>query len=452
MDQSRRMKHLMRRCLRDQSAGVALVFAISVLPVIGVIGIAVDFGLATQAKTQLNLAADAAALAAAKGAADAFTAGKSVAEAQTAGRTAGLEWFNSQAGTVLGTTLQPPVVTWLPTPDPVFSPQVTFQGTVKPYFASLFGINTIALGGSSTAIITTNAYVSVTFLLDNSSSMLIAATQGGVNTMVAATPYPDKKSRDAVPRGLGQVQCAYACHWDKDNNDYYGLALDAQNGGKNRITLRLDVLTQAAENAIQKMRDQRKIDNQFSVAVYTFRRHLNLVYPDNTDLVSGKAAAGGVQVPLVSDNGDTDFPTVMTELVTASAKTSPAGDGSSTTKRRKALIIVTDGMADYYKDGKNDGRVIPDSEGPIKAADCAGMKSLKYSIYVLYTTYIATPTDLMLHFDPNLAPYVPSIVPALKSCASAPTNYAEASDPTAINTAMTQLLQSALSNSGRYTQ
>lgn len=444
------MKYLVRRCLRDQSAGVALVFALSAIPVIGVIGIAVDFGLATQAKAQLNLATDAAALAAAKGAADAFTAGKSVADAQTAGRAAGMEWFKSQAGVVLGTTLQPPEVKWLPPYGPMFTAQVTYQGTVKPYFAPIFGISTIALGGLSRATITTNAYVSVTFLLDNSSSMLIAATPGGINTMVAATPYPDKKSKDAVPRGLGQVQCAYACHWDAGNNDYYGIALS-----KN-VKLRLDVLTEAAVSAVQLMINQQKtknIDEQFSVAIYKFSRNLTLVYADDTDLDRGKIAAGTIKVPLISENGDTDFPIVMRELAEASAKTLPPGDGSSTTKRRKALIIVTDGMADYYTDRvKKTGRVIPESEGPIKAADCAGMKNLGYSIYVLYTTYIATPPDLMLRFDRSLAPYVSSIVPALKSCASAPTNYAEASDPNAINTAMMQLLQSALSNSGRYTQ
>ena len=451
------MKHLVRRCLKDHSAGVALLFALSALPVIGVIGIAIDFGLAAQAKTQLNLAADAAALAAAKGAADAFTAGNSVDKARAAGEAAGREWFRSQAGAVLGSTLQDPDVK-VPQPNGgVFTSQVTYQGTVRPYFAPIFGVSTIALGGASRATITTNAYVSVTFLLDNSSSMLIAATQDGINTMHRVTPYSNKQDQERVPRTLGKIrndwtaQCAYACHWDANNNDYYGLAL------KNDVRLRLDVLKEAAVSAVQMMIDQNNINhikNQYSVAIYKFARDLKAVYSEDTDLDKVKAAAGKIEIPLVSDNGDTDFPTIMGKLVNISSK---SGDGSSTTSRRKSLIIVTDGMADYYKDGKPDGRVIPTSEGPINPVDCDGMKKLGYSVYVLYTTYISSPPDLMLHFDRGLESYINgttkgAMVPSLQSCASAPTNYVEASDPTAINAAMKRLLQSALSNGGRYYQ
>lgn len=461
------MKHLARRCLGDHSAGVALLFALSALPVIGVIGIAIDFGLATQAKTQLNLAADAAALAAAKGAADAFTAGNSVDKARAAGEAAGREWFRSQAGTVLGSTLQDPDVK-VPQPNGgVFTSQVTYQGTVKPYFAPIFGVSTIALGGSSRATITTNAYVSVTFLLDNSSSMLIAATQDGINTMHKVTPYSNKQDQERVPRWLGRprvgqpnardnwtAQCAYACHWDANNNDYYGLAL------KNNVKLRLDVLKEAATSAVQLMIDQskiNKIDKQYSIAIYKFARDLTTVYPEDTDLDKANAALGDTRVPLVSDNGDTDFPTIMRKLGVLANNSSKPGDGSSTTSRRKSLIIVTDGMADYYKDGKPDGRVIPTSEGPINPVDCDGMKKIGYSVYVLYTTYISSPPDLMLHFDRDLEAYINgtakgAMVPSLQSCASAPTNYVEASDPTAINAAMKRLLQSALSNGGRYYQ
>ena len=74
-------------CLRDRSAAVALTFAISVLPVTLLIGVAIDLGFVTQSKSQLNAAADAAALAAATTAANGFTAGlpNYIALGQTAG-------------------------------------------------------------------------------------------------------------------------------------------------------------------------------------------------------------------------------------------------------------------------------------------------------------------------------------------------------------------------------
>ena len=129
-----------------------------------------------------------------------------------------------------------------------------------------------------------------------------------------------------------------------------------------------------------------------------------------------------------------------------------AGNGSSTASRKKALIIVTDGLVDYGS------RTTPTSKGPINPADCAAMKALGYNVYVLYTTYITTPANLVLPFDNiELLDFIngtksPAMAPSLQACASAPTNFAEASDPAAIDAAMTQMLQAALGNAGRYTQ
>ena len=446
--------NLVQRCLRDYSAGVALMFAVTALPMIGIIGVAIDFGLVTQARTQLNLATDAAAMAAAKAAADAFSAGQSVTTARAAGQTAGSEWFKSQAGTVFGATLQDPVVTVPPPNGGVFTSQVTYQGSVRPYFAPLFGVSSLALGGSSSATITTTAYVSVTFLLDNSSSMLIPATQAGVDKMNSLTPVSDQNAKNTVPDGLGNLQCAFACHWTSTSYsgysyDYYGLAR------YNNIQLRFDVLQTAVASAIGQMINQRKIDDQFSVGIYTFGNTLTQIYPANanqtssTNLTDGATAAQNIQTPVVPDQANTDFPAAMQLLAQAST---PAGNGSSAANRKKALIIVTDGLVDYGS------RTTPTSKGPINPADCAAMKNLGYNIYVLYTTYITTPSNLLLPFDNiDLLGYIngtasPAMTPSLQACASAPTNFAEASDPVAINTAMTQMLQAALNNGGRYTQ
>ena len=454
--------NFVRRCLRDQSASIALMFAVTAIPIIGIIGIAIDFGLVTQARTQLNLATDAAALAAAKGAADAFTANNQ-SDYIAAGQVAGLEWFKSQTGTVFGTTLQDPLVT-VTQSGAVFSSNVSYQGTVKPYFGPLFGVSKIGLSGLSSATITTPTYVSITFLLDNSSSMLVAATQDGVNKMTTLTPVSSDpnnpkgvkgkkgpKKPDDVPNTLGDKQCAFACHWDPNGNDYYGLAHD------NNIQLRFDVLQNAAVSAINQMIGQQKIDSQFALTVYTFDLGLTQIYPTDkgrstsTDLASGVTAVQNFETPVVKNDGNTNFPAVMQALASGSTA---AGDGWSAASRKKALIIVTDGLADYKP------RHIPDSEGPINPADCAAMKNLGYRVYVLYTTFVTSPLDAVLLNNHGLLPYLTDtngtgtspMALALKACASAPANFAQASDPAAITTAMSQLLQAALGNGGRYTQ
>jgi hypothetical protein len=268
-----------------------------------------------------------------------------------------------------------------------------------------------------------------------------------VNQLNAITPAYNKTL--SVPSGLGGLGCAFACHWDAGNKDYYGVARS------NNIQLRFDVLQTAVVAAINQMIAQQMIANQFSVSIYTFNTTLVQAYPANanqatsTDLPGAISAAQAITSPVVQDAANTDFPTIMNSLATVNTA---AGDGSTVTTRKKALIIVTDGLADYGS------RSTPTSKGPIDPANCTAMKNLGFNVYVLYTTYITTPSNLLLPFD-NIAllPYIngttsPAMATSLQSCASAPTNYAEASDPAAINTAMTQMLQAALGNGGRFTR
>jgi hypothetical protein len=207
--------------------------------------------------------------------------------------------------------------------------------------------------------------------------------------------------------------------------------------------------------AITEMINEELIASQFAVGIYTFGSTLTHIYPNSatqptsTDLMSGKLAAQAIQTPVGPDVANTYFPTVMASLAAANTA---AGDGSTQATPRKALIIVTDGLTDYG------ARTTPTSKGPIDPANCIAMKNLGYSVYVLYTTYITTPSNLLLPFDNiNLLPYIngtatPAMATSLKSCASAPSNYAEASDPAAIAAAMTQMLKSALGNGGRFTK
>jgi Flp pilus assembly protein TadG len=444
-----------RRCLRDRSAGVALMFAVSVFPITAVLGVAIDLGFITQSKAQLNAAADAAALAAATTAATAFTSG--MQNYIALGQAAGSQWFSSQGTAVMETTA-PTATVAVTQSGSVFVSTVNYSAIVTPYFSQLFGISTVPLSGLSSATISTQAYISVTFLLDNSSSMLIAATPAGVSNLNAWTPIgattpnnPSGLTASSVPSGLGGLQCAFACHWDANGNDYYGLAR------KNNIQLRFDVVQSAVAAAIGQMITLELIPSQFSVGIYTFGTPapnvLTKIYPANqtssTDLADGATAAAAIQSPVVIDVANTDFPTAMVQLAQASPA---AGDGSSTTSPKRALIIVTDGLADYGS------RSIPTTEGPINPANCAAMKALGYSVYVLYTTYITDPEALILVNNTALYNYITVAPPAtslmdtsLASCASAPSNYQKASSPAAIATAMTQLLQAALGNGGRFT-
>ena len=55
---------LLKRFARDRSANVTLLFGLSLIPMIGVAGLGVDYGIALSAKSKLDNAADTAAIAA----------------------------------------------------------------------------------------------------------------------------------------------------------------------------------------------------------------------------------------------------------------------------------------------------------------------------------------------------------------------------------------------------
>jgi Flp pilus assembly protein TadG len=450
-------RHAMSLWLSDRRGGVAVIFAASIFPVILLGGAAIDLGFITQATAQLNAAADSAALAAATTAANAFTSQQQ--NYLTLGKNAGNQFFTAQATTVMD-TIAPAASVVVTQSGSSFNATVTYTAAVSTYFAWLFGVVTVPVSGLSSSTISANAYVAVTFLLDNSSSMLIASTQAGVNFLNSVTPVgsstPNKPAGlsqatlNAVPgaNGLGGLQCAFACHWDANNNDYYGLAR------ANNVQLRFDVVQSALASAINEMVTLQAIPNQFAVGIYTFNNTLTKIYPSSpnqttsTDLSDGITAAQAMSSPVVPDAANTNFPAIMASLASASTA---AGDGSSPTSPKKALIIVTDGLADYGS------RSIPTTEGPLNPANCTAMKNLGYNVYVLYTTYITTPSNLVLPFSNiNLLAYLnvtqsPTMAGSLQSCASAPGNYVQASNPADITTAMTQLLQAALANGGRLT-
>ncbi|MHA0111050.1 hypothetical protein ACXYUI_28525, partial [Klebsiella pneumoniae] len=89
-------------------------------------------------------------------------------------------------------------------------------------------------------------------------------------------------------------------------------------------------------------------------------------------------AVQAVTTPVVVNDGDTDFPDALAAVAPAIGT---SGDGSTATKPRKNLFIVTDGLDDYGS------RTLPTTQGPFPAAACNAIKQQGVTIYVLYTPY-----------------------------------------------------------------
>ncbi len=260
---------------------------------------------------------------------------------------------------------------------------------------------------------------------------------------------------------MPQAPCAFACHFDANSNDYYGLA--RQNG----VKLRFDYVQSSAAQVIQSLINYLPTSttvNPFSVGVYTFNAAFTTVHApadpstitsiaqEQTELGAALTAVTNFQTPVVANAADTNFPQAMTDLYNIAAARSITGNGSPGTSPgnpRRNLFIVTDGMQDYIDPVS--GRLL----GPIATTTCdLFKKQLGYTIYVLYTTYYPLPNGYYLQ---NVKQYAEPtdaspITAALKACASSPSDFYQASNGPQIAAALQQILQAALNQAGHLSQ
>jgi Flp pilus assembly protein TadG len=178
---------------RARRAAVAIVFAISAMPIIGLVGLAIDFGIWNQVNAGLSLAANMAAMTAVKVAVNAQTAADP--NAVTEGQNAGRNWFFAEIGsttqTVVGTTpvtLPSSGLSVQVTGGATVTATVTYNGSVKSIFGALFGKTSYPISGTASAQITSDPYVDVEILLDNSGSMEIGATNADIVHLQEITP------------------------------------------------------------------------------------------------------------------------------------------------------------------------------------------------------------------------------------------------------------------------
>ncbi len=207
----------MRQLVRERRGSIAILFAILALPVIGLVGLAVDYANVSQTYAAMSLAANGAALNAAKiaGAGELSGDANYVAE----GTAAGTKWFASQIGKT-ASTLSTSTPTIHITPGTTILAKVTYSGTMSSTFGKIFGVKNYTIAVEADASITLAPYLDVTILIDNSPSMLIGATTSDIATLMqllACAPsgayYPDASGNYTSLPLSNQPYSAYQCNY-----------------------------------------------------------------------------------------------------------------------------------------------------------------------------------------------------------------------------------------------
>lgn len=409
-------------------------FALALVPILVLVGMAVDYTVAADRQAQVDAIADAAALAA--------VASPMMAQSDAAASSAAQNTFNAQAGKLTGTTQQPRI-TYSPSNLTVSvttnaagirTAVVSYTASSPTFFARLLGQSAITFSSSSTAMAGQPPNIDFYLLLDDSPSMGIAATQAGIQTMVNNT--------------LSQGGCAFACHESNPAADNLGNPNGEDNYALARnlgVTLRIDLLGQAVQNLMSTAQTtENNTTAQYRMGIYTFDVNFNTIASLTSNLGAAQTAAGNItQMEVYSNNWltssnnnddeDTDYDNAMSQinqiLPNPGSGTNIKGDTP-----QEVMFFVTDGVEDEDVSG---GR----QQSLMDPTWCTTIKNRGIRIAVLYTVYYPLPTNSW--YNTYVAPFQTQIGPTLQSCAS-PGLFFQVDTGGDISAALTALFQTAV--------
>lgn len=448
-----------RRMSNDERGNVAILFALCLLPTIGIVGYSADFASGLMAKRRLDAAADATILNAVSKSSNSTLQQPSQDQVRNT--------FNAVLGHTSNITVTDLQLTSAYT-DQNLQVKLSYKATLPSFFGSLFKVPFINLANTAVSVAPLPLYSNFYLLLDNSPSMGLGATPTDISNLQAATPN----------------RCAFACHQHTfqsgtitgdDANDYYHIA---KNKG---ITTRIDVLRSASQHLFDTAISNEKTSGRYSAAIYTFSDVMQIVSPLSSDLKDVQSKASTVDLAYAyfdQRNTQTSYDTALSyikDIVTT------GGDGSSSSSPSKYIFLVTDGVQDEPVAGRSGSRNQPDhwaspnqavtsppSDAKMNISNmlmgnvssgrlisklssnlCDTIKNNNIKIAILYTPY--QPVTTNGDYNNYVAPIINDVPPALKACAS--DNLFFTVTPTqGIDDAMKKMFTAATTGQPRLTQ
>jgi Flp pilus assembly protein TadG len=424
------LPRLVRRFFQSENANVIIIFALSLLPIIFLVGLGMDFTGAAQKKARLDAAADAAALSAVTP----QMANQTIAATQAFVQ----KVFTGQASTLTGVSYSQPTINIIQN-GLVRTATVSYTASSTNAFSGILGKPTWPIAGTSTATSQYSPNVDFYLLLDNSPSMAIAATSSGISTMVSHTQ--------------AQGGCAFACHESNpaaDNLgnpggiDNYQLAINLG------VVTRIQNLATATASLMSTASSTESETNaQYRMAIYTFNTAMNAIQTLTSNLATAQTAAQGINVQLVYQNNwltktnqnndtDTNFTTPMQQI--DGIMPNP-GTGLAGSSPQEVLFLVTDGVEDKTSATCADPLSGNRCQQPFDTSWCTTIKNRGIFIAVLYTEYLPLPTNAW--YNQWIAPFQNQIGPNMQACAT-PGLFFQITTDGDITAAMAALFQAAI--------
>jgi hypothetical protein len=432
-------------------------------------------------------------------------------QSSTVAQAAAVSMFNGLTEGIPGLTAHATQVTVTVTPGAttlVRDVSVTYSSSVDTIFAQVLGKRALSVSGLSQASAQAPPNIDFYVLLDNSPSMALPSTLGGITQMQNLT------SKETLMTDAGSGGCAFACHQASTNNsdsagnpcadatspttsgtspsgktvtnaycaskhgaqiDNYALAR------KNNITLRLDelnsgisTLLQTAQSTAQSNAFATPPKYRFSIYAMDSLWSIGLtqlmtltsnytsgwtsasakfgvmeMWSNNSLCTTSACTAGGPTNP--SGDVATDYDNSLKTLSQTSSVPNPGnGTNQNGDTPQEVLFIVTDGVED---EGNRIIQAINDLGSAPKGNSsgtnwCTTIKNRGVKIAILYTDYLAVPANSF--YVNNVAPIQSDIGPALQACAT-PDLFYDAAIGSDLGQALTALF-AAITHSGHLTE
>jgi len=461
-----RVRALIQRFRVDSRANVAVMFALSAIPMMGAIGGAIDYTMATSVRTKLQSAADSASLATVSSTATPITTASSMSGSGTVsgGAAYALNFFSANLTTATGYSNLNPTAT-VTKSGQVITATVSFTANVPTAFLEIMGINNLSVSGTSTSSYTLPTYMNFYLVLDVSGSQGFPSTSSEQNRLEAINP----DNYTLYPNG-----CTFACHFStqgacpnseqKYNTNGYceGFALTRTAGGSGApvtscptpgtsacIQLQGDAVGYAVTQLLLTAYNSEVVTNQFQIGLYPFIEYLYSYFPLTTNINGSSISDAAAQLASLQDTGNnsnlgsggTHFENALPSI---NSLITTIGNGSTASKAIPFVFLITDGAQDYQTQwngtwsGSNQAQLVDTSL-------CTTIKNRGITLAVLYVPYqlIQNPTNFANGEDYAVNAIIPDIPSTLQSCAS-PNFYFTASSPEAITSALREMFEQAV--------
>lgn len=392
---------LAARFARARDGALPVLFAIALVPLLGLIGISIDYAGARGSKAQLQAAADAAAL-------EALTASerleteagnekdflkndisyKPISRAQ--------ELFQALVAAEASFKGAKATIE-VERKGEKFTARVTYTADYMTRMPNVMPSSVLQIEGfaSSTLSISGAGYLDIYTLLDTSSSMGIGASKHDIDKLEAWKDGPNYNH--STKKG-----CAFSCHGEKPKG----------------VNLRIDVMRDAVQDMIKSAETEFKKQKKgeaarIRIALNKFDHEPFSLEPLSSDYKKLEDVVSHIKLHPTYGRG-TDAKRAINWL----APNVPAsGNGLSQTTPRRFVFIVTDGLQDRYPAWQGINFPGPfgagGRTGPIDPTACQALKAKGVTVAILYTTHIGIKDFEWYWQNPQ-----PAVKPNLQACAS----------------------------------